>query len=126
MVGQGLALVNDAACWSLSDEQARTALSEVTRLQAVVRAAYLKLLAESASRDVPRREHQRTTDSDGRPDDHAQPAAETCAWLADQHRLTAARVRSDLRAARALDPVAGDLAPWVASWPRGASRPSTP
>lgn len=114
MAGEGLALVNEAACWSLSDEQTRAALSEVTRLQAVVRAAYLKLLAESASRDVPHRAHQKATGSDGGTDGGsiggAQPVAETCAWLADQHRLTAARVRSDLRAARVLDPVAGDLA----------------
>ena len=103
-VRQGLGMVGEATCWSLSDNETRAALEDVTHLQAVARSAYLKLLAESAGRDVPRPKGNKDTDQP-----QIAASAETCAWLAAQARLSTGRVRADLNEARALDPVEGDL-----------------
>ena len=95
-VRQGLGMVGEATCWSLSDDETRAALEDVTHLQAVARAAYLRLLAESARRDDPTRPGTR----DG---------AETSAFVSAACRLSTGRVRADLREATALDPDHGDL-----------------
>ena len=101
-VGDGLGVVDAASCWSLSDGQARAALGEATRLLSVVRSAYLRLLAESARRDV---SGQARAGGDG----VVRPAAETTAWLAAEHRMGVGRVRADLREAKALDAEDGEL-----------------
>lgn len=100
--GDGLAVVDAAHCWSLSDAETRAALREATRLLSVVRSAYLRLLSESARRDVPG--HPRSPG-----DDRREAAAETTAWLAAEHRMGVGRVRADLREAKALDAEDGDL-----------------
>ncbi len=106
---QSLTSVHDAVCWSLSDDETRAALVEATRLQAVVRAAYLKLLAESARRDVPRTGATDTAETGATDTEPAKGSAETCGWLAAQCTMSAGRVRADLREATALDPDTGAL-----------------
>ncbi len=104
---QGLTAVVEATCWSLSDGQARTALVEAARLQAVTRAVYLRLLAESARRDVPgaSKAEAGTAATSGA----GATGAETCTWLAAQATMSGPKVRADLREATALDPGTGAL-----------------
>src|SRR5680860_1866798 len=90
-VGESLDLVAGASGWSLSDEEARAALSQITTLTSRCRSVYLKLLADAARRDVPAADRR------------VGKGVETTAWLAAGHRMSAGRVRIDLREAKALD-----------------------
>jgi len=93
-VDRGLAAVLGGSRWSMSARDVRTALAEVTRLQAVAHTAYLVLLVESAGRDAP--EQGRTTNA-------------TCTWLAAQRNLSAGQLQADLRSAQVLNAEVGEL-----------------
>ena len=90
-VDEGLDLLAGAEDWSLSDQEVRACLAEAARVKARAHAAYLTLLAASARRDGPTRSG-------------VKGGAETAAWLAAECRMSASRVRGDLREAQVLDP----------------------
>ena len=88
---ESLDLVVGANDWSLSDEEVRASLAEAARVKARAHGAYLRLLAASARRDDPTRSG-------------VKGGAETAAWLSAECRMSASRVRGDLREAQVLDP----------------------
>ncbi len=104
LMGEGLDVLAGAGGISLSDGETRDALATVTALSARCRAAYLHLLAAASERDLPS-----TSTTGGSTPLSDREGAETCTWLAATARMSAGKVRADLREARALDPDIGVL-----------------
>ena len=92
-VREGLAMVLGSRCWSLPAGEVRDALVEVDAVRGQCEAAYLHLVRAGLATEA-----------------GARPGQETTGFLKDRLRLTGARARADVEAARLCDPELGDLA----------------